>query len=266
MFNGLPGDNADHWGLIMDHVGIPDYIINCECDKDAVKQRYMAKNEIEEWGEDQDAALAEIPDHFTATKEFLAEKFKSSSADRVRQIDLKTNQSLESTFTDLANSFSAQVIVVSHDKRLATDTICSNLAIKFNLLYISVYQVIKREIESESCLGKKLLSTKKPKEISYNAQAKDEFKENEFSAAHFDLNLVIEVVKNEISRSKTTQKFILLEGLCNSQKLQQEDDKLELRPMDELVQIEKRVGTIAGVASLQFNYEKENIEEDDVQW
>lgn len=43
----------------------------------------------------------------------------------------------------------------------------------------------------------------------------------------------------------------MLEGLCNNSKLKTEDDKLALRFMDELFQIEKNVGEIAAVISLQ---------------
>jgi len=41
-----------------------------------------------------------------------------------------------------------------------------------------------------------------------------------------------------------------LEGLCSQQKLKNEIDKLELRLMDEFLNIEKYVGEVAGVIGL----------------
>jgi hypothetical protein len=52
---------------------------------------------------------------------------------------ISTDGSLETTLTSLRNQFSAKVIIVNHEKRLDVDTTCSNLAIKFNMLYLSVY-------------------------------------------------------------------------------------------------------------------------------
>lgn len=62
------------------------------------------------------------------------------------------------------------------------------------------------------------------------------------------------------------QHYILLEGLCNSGKLVTDDDRLELRFMDEMFMIEKHIGEIQAVVSLQFNYEKEYTEEHEVQY
>lgn len=60
------------------------------------------------------------------------------------------------------------------------------------------------------------------------------------------------------------QRYILLEGLCNSGKLAQEEDRLELRFMDELFGVEKNVGEVIATIGLQFNSEKEYIEENEV--
>ena len=58
-----------------------------------------------------------------------------------------------------------RVILVNHEKRLSVDTTCSNLGIKYNMLYISVYQLIKQHIEENTSFGKALLATKKPREM-----------------------------------------------------------------------------------------------------
>lgn len=52
---------------------------------------------------------------------------------------INTSGSLETTLACVRNTFSAKVIIVNHEKRLNVDTTCSNLAIKYNMLYLSVY-------------------------------------------------------------------------------------------------------------------------------
>lgn len=59
--------------------------------------------------------------------------------------------------------------------------------------------------------------------------------EAEYSAAHFDLDLVIELLKYTIQQVRNpTQRFVILEGLCNANRLASHDDRMELRLMDEL--------------------------------
>lgn len=43
--------------------------------------------------------------------------------------------------------------------------------------------------------------------------------EMNFSSVHFDLHLVMELLASTIASRRTSQKYILLEGLCNSNKL-----------------------------------------------
>ena len=105
----------------------------------------------------------------------------------------------ESLTKDLKAQFAPRVILVNHEKRLAVDTTCANLAIKYNLVYISVYQLIKQHIENNTELGKRLLATKRPRDIKLQTQAKDEFLEIEYSAVHYELPLVMELVANTIS-------------------------------------------------------------------
>ena len=42
---------------------------------------------------------------------------------------------------------------MNHEKRIDVDTACSNLAIKYNMLYLSVYQLIRSEILAQTQLG-----------------------------------------------------------------------------------------------------------------
>lgn len=88
--------------------------------------------------------------------------------------------------------FSVKVILVNHEKRLEVDTPCSNLAIKYNMLYLSVYQLIKAHISQNTAIGKALVASKKIKPLTKQAKEHDDqFQENEFSAVHFDRSLVI---------------------------------------------------------------------------
>lgn len=52
---------------------------------------------------------------------------------------VNTEGSLETTLHNLRGNFSAKVIIVNHEKQLQVDTQCSNLAIKYNMLYLSIY-------------------------------------------------------------------------------------------------------------------------------
>ena len=101
---------------------------------------------------------------------------------------------------DVRSYLSPKVIIVNHEKRLTVDTTCANLAIKYNMIYLSVYQLIKQNIENNTEMGKRLLATKKPKDIKLQTQAKDEFLEIDYSAVHFDISLVVELLKNTISQ------------------------------------------------------------------
>jgi len=79
--------------------------------------------------------------------------------------NLGTDSSEETLTLEIKEFFAPKVILVNHEKRLTVDTTCANLAIKYNFLYISVYQTIKSHIENNTELGKKLMATKKTKDI-----------------------------------------------------------------------------------------------------
>ena len=56
--------------------------------------------------------------------------------------------------------------------------------------------------------------------------------------------MVVDLVKHTVNKVKNNQKIILLEGFCNSNKLSKDDDRLEMRFMDELFMIEKYIGEV----------------------
>lgn len=116
---------------------------------------------------------------------------------------------------------------------------------------MSVYQLIKKEIEGNTPMGQALAASKKLKVVNLE-QSKDEFEEGKYSAVHFASPLVMELVVSTIAANRTNQKFILLEGLVNSNKLESSEERLELRYMDEFFAIEKNIGEVFSVVSLQF--------------
>ena len=110
---------------------------------------------------------------------------------------------METTFGELTGKFSPQVILVNHEKRLGIDTTCANLAIKYNMIYISAYQIIKQHIEGNSEWGKKLLATKREKEILLTTQVRDEFNEAEYSPVHFEQQVVMDLLKETIASKRS---------------------------------------------------------------
>lgn len=121
------------------------------------------------------------------------------------------------------------------------------------MLYLSVYQLIKQHVEGKTEIGAKLEACRKPKSLhalSVESQ-NDNFNEGTYSAVHFDLDTVVEMISKTIAeKRKAGEEYILLEGLCNNRKLSKEDDRLSLRYMDELFIIEKGIGEVAAVISL----------------
>lgn len=77
------------------------------------------------------------------------------------------------------------------------------MAIKFNLLFISVYQLIRNHIEGNTEWGKKLMATKRFKEISLTTQVRDEFNEAEFSGVHFNQKVVMDLINFTIAENRT---------------------------------------------------------------
>lgn len=63
---------------------------------------------------------------------------------RTKFIPIDTTQASEEVVSNyLKDVMIPKVILVNHEKRLPVDVVCANLAIKFNFMYLSVYQIIK---------------------------------------------------------------------------------------------------------------------------
>jgi len=70
----------------------------------------------------------------------------------------------------------------------------------------------------------------------------------------------MELINYTVAENRTNQKFIILEGVCNSGKLTNAADQLEIRLQDELGDIEANVGQIQSIIGLQFVYEPETFD------
>jgi hypothetical protein len=93
---------------------------------------------------------------------------------------------------------------------------------------------------------------------------RDEFNEAEFSPAHYDFRLVIDLIKDTIKKVQTNQRYVMIEGMCNSMKLKIEEDQLEVRLMDELMTIEQQIGEIVGMIGLQFGEMRYQMDMDEL--
>jgi hypothetical protein len=134
------------------------------------------------------------------------------------------------------------------------------------MLYISAYQVIKKHILNKTEWGQKLNENRKDRQLIEVMHQRDEHEEYMYSPVHFDLTLVMQLLKETINEMTTNQKYVLIEGLCNSQKLDNVDDQLKLRFMDEFFSIEAILGEVKAILGLQFNLEQEYVREDEIEY
>ncbi len=244
--------------------GLPSFSIHCHCDTKVVQDRFKKKNEVDDVTEE---AAAELEDQRTKAEGIRSEVDGLFERLNIKQklFPLSTDCSFETTLKNLKALFSAKVILLNHEKRLNVDTTCSNIAIKYNMLYISVYQTIREHILGNTSIGKQLLASKKPKLLSQiSEELSDPYEETQYSAVHFDYKLVTKLICDTIAEKRSNQSHILLEGFGNNKKLEEESDRLAVRNMDELFNIEKNIGEVVGVINLTYNVEPSEFK--DEQW
>lgn len=124
--------------------------ITVTCDKQSVISRMKKKLEIEEISEEQMEEIANLENKYE--NDLYAARVK----DGLQFYQFSTEVSEETLISEIKETFAPKVILVNHEKRLTVDTTCANLAIKYNFLYISVYQTIKQHIENNTEYGRKL--------------------------------------------------------------------------------------------------------------
>jgi hypothetical protein len=74
------------------------------------------------------------------------------------------------------------------------------------------------------------------------------------------------LIKETVAQVQTNQKYIMIEGMCNSMRLKHEDDQLEVRLMDELMSIEANIGEIVGMIGLHFGEMRHDVGLDEIQY
>ncbi len=60
----------------------------------------------------------------------------------------------------------------------------------------------------------------------------------------------MELLKQTVSEKRSSERYVILEGLCNTGKLSNIDDKYELRLMDEYFDIQLHIGEVAAIIGL----------------
>lgn len=211
IFDGYLHKTADafvHW--FASEFGAPSFHLQLQADKDLIQERFRKRNEIEgdELNEDQLAELESQKKAAEAEKKVIDQALKDCGG-KTRVIELNTDASLESTLERLRSDFCAKVILINHENRLHVDTACANLAIKFNMLYVSVFQLIKEHIEKQTPIGKALAKSYQCKDLKDASSVKIMDKESlacqefEFSAVHYELPIVIQLIKETIMAKRT---------------------------------------------------------------
>lgn len=186
VFDGFKHENVADFINWLNQYGGPNFVLGLTADEAAIAPRWVSKyNEDAELDDEKKEAVKEESKVADKVLENVCAAYEPLGA-RFNLIKIDTSTSLETTKAQLMANFAPKVILVNHEKNLPVDTACSNLAIKRNMIYISVYQLIKEHIEKESEWGKKLCATKKPKFLNIQSRAKDEFNELEFSPAHYE--------------------------------------------------------------------------------
>ena len=105
-----------------------------------INERWCKKNESEEVGEEgAEAIKADSATNSARRQKFIAKYESYGGRVNIMHMNTSTVSSIESTTKDLNNRFAPKVILVNHEKALGVDNACSNLAIKYNMIYISAY-------------------------------------------------------------------------------------------------------------------------------
>ena len=124
----------------------------------------MKKNEVEEVSEEQVAELKADSD-MNKAKRLAIQKKSAVFGDKCQIITQSTDKSLETVFVEITKKFRYGIIVVRHEQSLPVDNVCSNLSLKHNLLYVSTSRLIHNEIANCSEMGKKLVESRKMREL-----------------------------------------------------------------------------------------------------
>ena len=125
------------------------------------RKRYATANETEVGEELAEELKAKV----SADVKFRDSMQQQLNDSKVNFIQVDANNSIETCKNVVSKEFMPRVLLVNHEKRLGIDTTCSNLALKYDLIYISAYQLIKQHVTQQTEWGKKLVATQRTKDI-----------------------------------------------------------------------------------------------------
>ena len=186
-------DDEDFFKFIC-KFGSPDYILNLCAEPSCIKARYLAVKEKEEIGEEDTEALKADRENYKSKKQAITSRFEN-----VNFITQVTDGSIEAVNREIDQKFQAKLILVNHEKKLPVDTVCSNLALKYNMLFISVYQLIRDHVKKNTEWGQKLTDSRRERPLIGTMHDKrDDFEEATFSPVHYSLPLVLALIKHTI--------------------------------------------------------------------
>lgn len=182
---------------------MPSFFVHCQCEKKTTEERMKKKLETEELNEEQ---LAELEDAFKKSEKLKDHFNQYCQINKIhaRFITINTDVEQEKVTAQLKAEFAPKIILVNHSRKFDVDAKCSNLSIKYSMLYLSVYQLIKSHIQNDTSIGKALLKARKPKAMrAMEFWEQDPHNEREFSAVHFDLEVVIRMIQATIAEKRT---------------------------------------------------------------
>ena len=176
VFDGFSHGSDEAFFTFIEQFGVPEFLMCLTAETATVNDRWCKKNEAEEVGEEGGEAIKSDSATNSARRQKFIAKFEQFDG-RVNILHMNTTQcsSFESTTKDLNNKFAPKVILVNHQKALGVDNTCSNLAIKYNMIYISAYQVIKQNITQKTEWGQKLQANRRPRGIDSALNVQDNF-------------------------------------------------------------------------------------------
>lgn len=76
----------------------------------------------------------------------------------------------------------------------------------------------------------------------------------------------MQLLKETIAEKRTDEQFVLLEGLFNQHKLDDQDAALETRLMDEFQAVEREIGDVTAVVALHDVEQPAVVDEKDIEW
>jgi len=145
IFDSWEHKDADSFFINMSQeFGLPNFLIHTDASKATVNDRYKKANEVDDIGEEAQAELTEAATKDETNQKEFEDRFTQSEI--LKKMHSVSTETMEGCNRALKNIFSPKVVLVNHEKRLDVDIVCSNLAIKYDFLYISVYQLIRQHI------------------------------------------------------------------------------------------------------------------------